>query len=210
MDVLADVTGGRAFRNTNDLAAGVSAAESDMRASYSLGFYVPDNEDARWHDLRVRVRRPGVRVLHRRGYMALAPVKQPRDWTQDEWQAAVRNPLGSTSIRLDARVDVVEGGLNVLLQIAADDLYYRRANGQPLTELEIGFGERNREEWTRGRRDGATITIKENPQKAVRPTIVRFSKMWTINPDTTAIRLIVRDRLTGRFGVLDMRMDQLR
>jgi hypothetical protein len=34
--------------------------------------------------------------------------------------------------------------------------------------------------------------------------------MWTINPDTTAIRLIVRDRLTGRFGVLDMRMDQLR
>jgi VWFA-related protein len=210
MDVLADVTGGRAFRNTNDLAAGVSAAESDMRASYSLGFYVPDNEDTRWHDLRVRVRRPGVRVLHRRGYMALAPVKQPRDWTQGEWQAAVRNPLGSTSIRLDARVDVVEGGLNVLLQIAADDLYYRRANGQPVTELEIGFGERNREEWTRVRRDGATITIKENPQRAVRPTIVRFSKMWTINPDTTAIRLIVRDRLTGRFGVLDMRMDQLR
>jgi VWFA-related protein len=209
MDVLAEVTGGRSFKNTNDLAAGVTAAESDMRASYSLGFYVPDN-DERWRDLRVRVRRPGVRVLHRKGYMALGPVKQPRDWTQDEWQAAVQNPLGSTAIRLDARVDVVDAGLNVLVQIAADDLYYRGANGQPVTELEIGFAERNRQEWTRVRRDGATITLKENAEKSVRPSIVRFSKMWTINPDTTAIRLVVRDRLTGRFGCLDLRMDQLR
>ena len=73
-----------------------------------------------------------------------------------------------------------------------------------MTDLEIAFGERNAKEWTRVRRDGALITIKENPQQAVKPTIVRFSKMWTIEPDTTQVRLIVRDRMTGRFGVLDM------
>ena len=78
MDVLADVTGGRAFRNTNDLTAGVSAAASDARGSYSVGFYVPDNTDNRWHEFDVRVSRPGVRVLHRKGYMSLAPVKQPQ------------------------------------------------------------------------------------------------------------------------------------
>ena len=83
MDVLADVTGGRSFRNSNDLAAGVRAAATDMRGSYSVGFYVPDNTDNRWREFDVRVRRPGVRVLHRKGYMALAPVKQPLNWTQD-------------------------------------------------------------------------------------------------------------------------------
>ena len=92
----------------------------------------------------------------------------------------------------------------MLIQIAADDLYYKRVNGAPVTDLEIGFGERNAKEWTRVRRDGATITIKENPQQTVKPSIVRFSKMWTIEPDTTQVRLIVRDRMTARFGVLDM------
>jgi VWFA-related protein len=45
MDVFADVTGGRSFRNTNDLTAGVNAAATDMRGSYSVGFYLPDNSD---------------------------------------------------------------------------------------------------------------------------------------------------------------------
>jgi VWFA-related protein len=210
MDMLADVTGGRAFRNTNELTAGVRAAATDLRGSYSVGFYVPENSDNRWRDFDVRVGRPGVRVLHRKGYMALAPVKQPVNWTQAEWQAAMQNLLGSTAIRLDARVDATANGLNVLIQIAADDLYYKRVNGAPVTDLEIGFGERNSKEWTRVRRDGAVITIKENPQQAVKPSIVRFSKTWTIEPDTTEVRLIVRDRMTARFGVLDMPMSQIR
>ena len=210
MDMLADVTGGRAFKNTNDLTAGVSAAANDMRGSYSVGFYVPDNTDNRWHGFDVRVSRPGVRVLHRKGYMALAPVKQPVNWAEPDWQAALQNPLGSTAIRLDARADAVPYGLNVLIQIAADDLYYKRVNGQPVADLEIGFGERSAKQWTRVRRDGATITVKENPQAAVQPSIVRFAKVWTIEPDTSLVRLIVRDRMTARFGVLDMPLKDIR
>ena len=210
MDVLADLSGGRAFRNTNDLTSGVSAAASDARGSYSVGFYVPDNTDNRWHEFDVRVTRPGVRVLHRKGYMSLAPLKQPQNWTEDEWHAAMGNSLGSTGIRLDARADVVPYGLQVLLQIAADDLYYKRVNGAPVADLEVGFGERNRKEWTRLRRDGATITIKERPDQAIPASLVRFSKTWSIEPDTTLVRLIVRDRMTGRFGVLDMPMDQVK
>lgn len=210
MDILADITGGRAFRNTNELTAGVRAAATDLRGSYSVGFYVPENSDNRWREFDVRVSRPGVRVLHRKGYMALAPVKQPVNWTESEWQAAMQNPLGSTAIRLDARADPVPSGLNVLIQIAADDLYYKRVNGAPVTDLELAFGERNAKEWTRVRRDGATITIKENPQQTVKPSIVRFAKMWTVDPETTHVRLIVRDRMTGRFGALDMPLRDIR
>ncbi len=210
MDMLAEVTGGRAFRNTNELTAGVRAAATDLRGSYSVGFYVPDNSDNRWREFDVRVSRPGVRVLHRKGYMALAPVKEPVNWSQAEWQAAMQNPLGSIAIRLDARADSTANGLNVLIQIAADDLYYKRVNGAPVADLEIGFGERNSKEWTRVRRDGAIITIKENPQQATKASIVRFSKTWTVEPDTTEVRLIVRDRMTARFGVLDMPMADIR
>ena len=138
MDLLADVTGGRSFRNTNDLTAGV--ARQPPTARLVLGrLLCSRNSDNRWREFDVRVSRPGVRVLHRKGYMALAPVKQPVNWSQAEWQAAMQNPLGSTAIRLDARADAVADGLNVLIQIAADDLYYKRVNGPPVTDLEIGF-----------------------------------------------------------------------
>jgi hypothetical protein len=142
--------------------------------------------------------------------MALAPVKKPANWVESDWQAAMQNPLGSTAIRLDARADAVPYGLNVLIQIAADDLYYKRVNGQPVADLEIGFGERNVKQWTRVRRDGAVITIKENPQATVQPSIVRFAKTWSIEPDTSHVRLIVRDRMTARFGVLDMPLKDIR
>ncbi len=56
---------------------GVRAAAVDLRGSYSVGFYVPENSDNRRREFDVRVNRPGVRALHRKGYMALAPVKQP-------------------------------------------------------------------------------------------------------------------------------------
>ena len=49
MDLFADLTGGRALRNTNDLLAGVKAAAEDMRGTYSVGFYVPQEADERWH-----------------------------------------------------------------------------------------------------------------------------------------------------------------
>jgi VWFA-related protein len=204
MDLLADITGGRSFRNTNDLTAGVTTAANDMRGAYSLGFYVPDNSDNRWREFGVRVRRSGVKVLHRKGYMALAPIKQPANWTETDWRAAMQNPLGSTAIRLDARIDSAPAGLNILLQIAADDLYYTSVNGEPVTDLEIALGERDRKEWTRVRRDGALITIKDNPQQTVKPSIVRFSKTWSLLPETVGVRMIVRDRRSGRFGVLDM------
>jgi hypothetical protein len=171
---------------------------------------VPDNSDNRWHEFDVRVRRPGVRILHRKGYMALAPVKQPLNWSQDEWEAAVRNPLGSTAVRLDARADAVPNGVSLLIQISSDDLYFKQVNNEAVTELEIGLGERNANEWTRVRRDGATITVKLDPQKSGIAQLVRFSKVWTMTPDTTALRLIVRDRLSGRFGVLDMPLGQIR
>ena len=204
MDMLADVTGGRAFRNANDLTAGAAAAATDQRASYSIAFYVADSADSRWHGFDVRISRPGVRVRYRQGYMALAPVKSPANWSQEEWQAAMQNLLGSTAIRLDARAEATSGGLNVLVQIAADDLYYARSSGQPVADIEIGFGERDAASWTRVRRDGATLTIKESPQQNVRPSVVRLTKMWTVEPGTTAVRLIVRDRWTGRFGALDL------
>lgn len=68
---LAEETGGFLISDTNDAAASLRRLEEDMRFHWVLS-YSPTNEklDGRFRRLAVRVRRPGVSVQARKGYVA--------------------------------------------------------------------------------------------------------------------------------------------
>jgi len=121
----------------------------------------------------------------------------------------VRNPVGSTAIHLDARTDVNGATMTVVLQIPSQDLYFRTVNNQLAADLDLGLAERGTVEWTRVRSDKATITL-QNEQANTSSSAIRISKVWTLNPGTSAARVVVRDRFTGRYGVLDMPLENLR
>ncbi|HTV00092.1 MAG TPA: VWA domain-containing protein [Luteitalea sp.] len=70
--VMADETDGRAIVNRNDLGAGLAQMMRDASAYYLLGYSSQAAPtDGRFHQIRVRVKRPGVEVRARRGYWAL-------------------------------------------------------------------------------------------------------------------------------------------
>jgi VWFA-related protein len=209
MDQFADITGGRVSKNTNDLTEGVKVAANDMRGTYSISFYVPEPPDNHWHEFKISTTRPGVKLLYRRGYLSTAPEKQPKDWGAAEWDVAVRNPVGSTAIRLDARVDVTGTTMNVLLQIPSQDLYFRPVNSQFSAELDLGLAERGTVGWSRLRSDKATVTL-QNQQANRSTSVIRLTKSWDLNPGTSTARLIVRDRFTGKYGVVDMPLESIR
>ncbi len=72
--VLADETDGRAIVNRNDLGTGLAQMMRDASAYYLLGYSSSAAPtDGRFHQIRVRVKRPGVEVRARRGYWALRP-----------------------------------------------------------------------------------------------------------------------------------------
>jgi VWFA-related protein len=71
--VLADNTDGLAIVNTNDLAGGMKRIVSDLTSYYLLGYYTNRQLDGRFHPITVRVKKPGVAVRARRGYLAARP-----------------------------------------------------------------------------------------------------------------------------------------
>jgi hypothetical protein len=69
---LANETGGFLIRDTNDLKGGFRRIDADMRFYYALA-YEPSNQeyDGAFRNVEVKVRRPGVKVRSRRGYIAV-------------------------------------------------------------------------------------------------------------------------------------------
>ena len=210
MDLFADLTGGRSLRNTNDLLAGIKAAAADMRGTYSVGFYSPHETDERWHTFNVKVQRPGAKVVHRQGYLSSAAARQTELWLADQWRAAANNPLGSATVRLDARFELKADTLSAILQIPAEDLSFRPLNGTTACTLEIAIAERTPEGLLGIRRELGSFAIKEEQTKDLTAVTVRFSKQWTVDAKTSLIRVVIRDRYTARYGTLDVPISALR
>jgi VWFA-related protein len=94
---LADNTSGRAIVTRNDFEGALNTVLRDSSAYYLLGYNSDKGPDGKFHDIKVRVKRPGVEVRARKGYLAptreeaaaaLAPPKPPPP-------APVTNALGS-------------------------------------------------------------------------------------------------------------------
>jgi VWFA-related protein len=210
MAILSDVTGGRLLTFTNDPSEGVTAAAEDIRGSYSTGFYVTRDPDDRWHRLKVRVSRRGVTVRHREGYVASATeAEYSPDWTADRWRRVAFAPLGSTAIRFDARCELQAGTLRVLLQVTGADVTFHRAERQLVADVDVGLAERAANRPVRVGHEPAELKFPDDPRNDPRSALVRFVKQWPVNVNTSAVRLIVRDRASGRYGTVDVPLADL-
>ena len=70
---LAEATDGLAIVDSNDLSKGMRRVVDDLSSYYLLGYYSSGKLDGRFHAITVRVKRHGVDVRARRGYLAATP-----------------------------------------------------------------------------------------------------------------------------------------
>jgi hypothetical protein len=204
-NVFADVTGGRVVRYDDDLSKGVTAAANDLRGTYTIGFYTTNEPDDRWHSLQVATSRRGVTLRHRQGYLSAARA-QPQSLTSEGWSQVARAPLGSSGIRLNGRPTLGPQQVTLLLQIAAGDLYFESTSGKVVADLEIGVVEKNAAGTMNVRQQPLEVTLND-PSKDQRLALITSATTWPLNAGTTSLRVIVRDRLTGRYGTLEIPID---
>jgi len=126
---LSDETGGFAIVNANDLGASFSRIVEENSHYYLLGYQPSQSRgDGKFHTLEVRVRRPGARVVARKGYLDLKRETRRAKATED--RAPDLRPL------LDSPIPVQ--GLALDGTVAA----FRSGNGKAsaLVTLEVGPG----------------------------------------------------------------------
>ena len=105
---LADATDGVAVVDTNDLARGLRRIVDDLSSYYLLGYYSGGKLDGKFHSIGVRVKRPGIQVRARRGYLAnteAAAATLAR-------VAAPPSPAASAAVAETRAVDLAVGSLS--------------------------------------------------------------------------------------------------
>jgi VWFA-related protein len=210
LGAVADVTGGRFIKYQNDPTQAVAVAAADQRGTYTIGFYAADEPataDDEWRRLKVAVKRRGVDLRYRQGYLATRHA-QPPPWTSNSWNSVAYQPLDSTDIRLNARGETSGSELVVSLQIAADDLYFEERNGKVIADLDIGLVEKTPKGPTNVRQQEMVVTLQD-PARDQRSQLIPMKTAWPLNPATSAVRVIIRDRLTGRYGTLEMPISRI-
>jgi VWFA-related protein len=204
LNLFADTTGGRVTLTMNDPTEGLRTTALDQRAIYSVGFYAVAAPDNKWHPIAVQVRRPNVTVTHRQGYLAEAPAMQPLEWGEEQWRTALANPLSSSVVRLDGQIAPVAGAqprtFDFRMQIALDDVHFRDAGGKAVAEIEIVTAEKVESGDFSFRVERASLGRTNVDPGALAP----YAHRWTLKPETRTVRVIVRDRFTGRYGTLDI------
>jgi VWFA-related protein len=107
---LAEQTGGRVIVNNNDLVLGLRRISDDMRGYYVVGYTPPDDTFAprgktpRFHPVSVRVKRPGLRVRTRKGFLGISDAERtpPPDTPQQALLDAAMSPFAMSDIPVRA------------------------------------------------------------------------------------------------------------
>ena len=204
MQVLATRTGGRAFFNDNDLRAALRRAADDSRLVYVLGYYPTHGKwNGKFHEIKLRVKRPGVQLWHRQGYFAQPEEPATAWYRQSVLNSAIWSPLSATRLGLTVRVGVTRPGLlDLELQFDPHDISFQTQGDTWEGELDlelVQLGPDERLLRSASRVASLRLTRPEYEQALQRKALIL--REWPEKvPGAALLRVLARDVRSGRLG----------
>ena len=211
---LAENTGGFAAVNRNDLLPAFDRIARANSSYYLLGYY-PSNSrrDGRFRTLQVRVKRPGLTVIARKGYVAPSGSEQRRPSTVGEGasaqlRAALESPLPVTGLSMRAISLPFKGTaplMSVALGVEVDGrrLRFTEQSGLFENRFELSMTLVDQQ----GRVQGSDlrqvrVQIRPEVHKAVSTSAVRFMTRLEVPPGRYQVHYGVRESAGGLTGTL--------
>ena len=214
---LADETGGRAVVRTNDISGALARIARENSTYYLLGYQTDASRSpGRFRKIDVRVKRPGLQVRARRGYLppdqkALAKKREAeaKSGTSPALRAALNNPLpiGDVPLRLFAAPFKGAGkDASVLLavEIGGRGLKFEERDGRFNEKVEVSVVAVDYHGNVRGTgRQTLDLTLKPETHRAVTGTGgVRLLSRLDLPPSRYQIRVGVHESVGNAVGTL--------
>jgi len=197
----------------NDLDAALAEEIQATHTTYTLGFYLAENErDEEFHALVVQTRRPGLQLYYRQGYYAGktdVPADLGAKTDKDDVESALLNQMDSKGVGITARVEETPGDprgtLNIGLNLDTATLSLKEQGSGWTGKVEEIFVEQNE--------NGNTLAKISDVKDFDIPAEQRAhydsdGVAWPVSiprmPGAVKITVIIRDSKSGRLGSLSV------
>jgi VWFA-related protein len=212
---LSTESGGRLFKNSNDISGAVATSVADGSSYYLLAYY-PENKnwDGKFRKIQVKLDKPGLEVRHRAGYFARDAVQwaKNKDKSRDGELAAsmLLGAPNETMVIFDARV--VPPELSSKMKVPLEFLVNPKTiAGEQMKDgglhyvIEFHVAAYSSE----GKLVGQKNTAMDAPVKADRIQAfmqqgIPFRTDLDLGPGRYRLRLAVRDGRTGYSGTTEI------
>jgi VWFA-related protein len=199
---LSDETGGFAIVNRNDFQGAFERVVRDNSTYYMLGYYpTNDRRDGRFRKIEVRVKRPGLQVRSRKGYVAprgRAPETKAADGGGNASAAlreAMNSPLpvatvGMTMFAVPFKGAAPNATVALALEIAAGEFTYAQKDGGFTNDLEVAFtATDSKGKVHRGERNTINLTLKPDTLERVKARGFRVVSQIDVPPGRYQLRV---------------------
>jgi VWFA-related protein len=206
MNDLADRTGGRASYHTNDLFTAIRQAVDDSQVTYMLS-YAPDHNKwtGAFREIRVKVDKPGVQVLSRKGYLALPDIVSDDQQRRAALGQAAAAPVTSSGLGLKIHPTRQASTMMMNIEMDVHEISFEQKDGKYEALVDLLFVSR----------DGSGAVLDQVHQPAdlslspvdyhkLEPTGIGLSLGVPIPKGAVKIRVVARDSSSGQVGSIDV------
>jgi VWFA-related protein len=212
--VMATETGGFAVTGSPmALVQGFERVRAENSNYYMLGYYASNEaRDGKFRRIEVRVKRPGVRVVARRGYTAPkgaaapAPVVETKEGTSPAVREALASVLPVSGFTLHAMAAPFKGtgstaSVIVVVQTKGDELKFAPKGDRLADSVELSVLAVDKLGKTRGgERFEVTMPLTQKNVEAVTRVGLVFHSRVALPPGQYQLRVAGRDAGSGRVG----------
>jgi hypothetical protein len=206
LDELAQKTGGHSYSG-DYVADFVRDTIDGSRVAYVLAYYpAPRLWNGEFHDIKVNVDRPGVKLLYRSGYLAIgdAPNAREQQVVSDD---VIRSPVDSTMLQIGVLLtpDGAAGdrNLNAHIQVDSTGLTLSSEADSSTGAVDLTVREwDNRDNLLKNDAERIPITLTQEQFGAWRKSGLTYDMKVSVLPRASRIRFIVRDEGSGATGSL--------
>lgn len=201
---MSEGTGGKAIYGRNDLGAAMAEAVNDSRVTYTLGFYLSDDErDGRFHPLEVAVNRPGLSLRYRLGYYpggTKPPSEKDRTGSLEE---AVLSPLDATAVGFAARVVREAGMLKIGIRPDPGTVELKESGANMTGSIDMMFVLVSSAGASLARvSQGSQLRVTPANRELYERGALELPASIRVAPEAATLQIIVRDLISGRVGSL--------
>ncbi len=194
---LSKVTGGKYYSNISDYEKNLDQVQAMTGTYYVLGYYISDQLDGRYHEIKVEVTRKGSEVRAQTGYFNPKPFREYSDLEKELHLfdlALTERPLLQTPLRFTMASLSYTAGQETRLQILSKipDTVIQKFSSKNVELISIVFDEKD---------NLAGLQRAEANLTKYRGMDVFFTSGASLKPGSYKCRLVIRDLETGNAAV---------